>query len=217
MRTPTQAAALGAIGASDDELAQALALLRVAGQPAPEDLTLGEGDRLLLELHRALTGGDAEVELRCPACETLNVATLSPQTVPAAVPRCAWLGPGGGLRQPTYGDLLGLPADPEQAEAELLARCVVGAPSRPVLAEAFEIADDALSGPICIACVECGQPLQAPVDVQRLVLEGLQRCALTLDYELHVLASAYGWSLREIESLPDARRRHLVSLVAEGR
>jgi hypothetical protein len=67
VRTPSQAAALAAIAASGDELAQALALLRVAGCPQPESLTLGEGDRLLLALHRALTGADVEVALACPS------------------------------------------------------------------------------------------------------------------------------------------------------
>jgi hypothetical protein len=217
MRTPTQATALAAIGASDDELGQALALLRVAGCAEPEALTLGEGDRLLLALHRAITGEDLEVAVECDACETVSVVMLSPQTVPPHEPRCALLGPGAGLRQPTYGDLMRLPDDPGLAEAELLGRCSVGTPPRPPRSEQLELVDDALTGPVVVLCVECGQPIETAADVQRLVLESLQRCALTLDLELHLLASRYGWSLAEIESLPDDRRRRLANLVADGR
>lgn len=217
MRTPTQAAALAAIGASDDELGQALALLRIAGCADPEALTLGEGDRLLLALYHELTGSDLEVAVECSVCETVSVATLSPQTVPRHEPRCAWLGPAAGLRQPTYGDLLGLPGDPELAETELLARCSVGRAPRPPQSEELELVDDALTGPVVLACVECEQLLETAADVQRLVLENLQRCAVMLDFELHLLASTYGWSLAEIESLPDDRRQRLANLVAEGR
>jgi hypothetical protein len=217
VKTPTQAAALAAIGACDDELGQALALLRTAGCMEPEALTLGEGDRLLLALYHDLTGSDLEVVVECSACESVNVATLSPQTVPRHEPRCAWLGPAAGLRQPTYEDLLGLPGDPALAETELLARCSVGQPPRPPRSEQLELVDDALTGPVVLACVECGRRFEMAADIQRLVLENLQRCAVMLDLELHLLASAYGWSLAELESLPDDRRRRLAHLVAEGR
>jgi hypothetical protein len=217
MRAPSQAAAVAAIGASEDELGQALALLRAAGCAAPEALTLGEGDRLLLALHRALTGRDVEVAMRCTVCDTVSVATLTAQTVPEHEPRCAWLGPGAGLRQPTYGDLLALPGDPARAAAALLARCTIGTPPQPATAAHLDLVDDALTGPIVLACVECGQLLETVGDVQRLALEGLQRCALSIDVELHVLASTYGWSLAEIESLPDDRRRRLATLAADGR
>jgi hypothetical protein len=215
MRTPTQASALAAIAAPDDELGQVLALLRAAGVVEPETLTVGEGDRLLLALHRDLTGADVEVAVECSRCETVNVAALSPELVPPDRPRCAWLGPAVGLRQPTYADLLRLPADPSLAEAELLARCSLGTAKESPRSEQLEPVDDALTGPIALECVECGERLEVAADVQRLVLEGLQRCALTLDTELHVLASTYGWSLAEIESLPDDRRRRLARLAAD--
>lgn len=217
MRTPSQAVALSALGASDGELGQVLALLHAAGVDEPASMSVAAGDRRLLELHRALSGQDVEVAARCADCGTVSSATLVPSNLPDAVERSAPLGPGGGLRQPTYGDLRGLPADELEAEAELLRRCVVGAPTRPADPSALEAVDDALTGPIVFACVDCGASLAVAADAQQLVLAGLQRLAAELELEIHLIAQAYGWSLETIEALPDDRRRRLAGYVADGR
>ncbi len=207
----SDATALAALEAGGDEVGQALALLAAAGVAEPQKLTLGSGDRLLLEVHRALTGRDVELTVPCPACETVNVATLGPDSVPPERPRSAAL----GVRPPTYADLIGLPDDPETAELELLRRCTLGDPESPAAPRAFEAVDDSLAGPLELACVECGGALRLGVDVERVVLEGLQRHVGSFDLDVHDLAQAYGWSLAEIESLPDPRRRRLAILVRE--
>ena len=217
MSTPTQAAAIAALGSSDDELGQVLALLLEAGVEEPQAMSLAAGDRRLLELHRVLCGRDVEVAASCGVCGTISSVVLAPSTVPAAVPRSACLGPGGGLRQPTYGDLLELPGDEGEAMAELLRRCVVGDPPRAAEPGAFEAVDDALTGPIVLECVDCGATLRVAADAQRLVLEGLQLLAVDLELEIHLIACAYGWSLQAIEALPDDRRRRLAGHVADGR
>jgi hypothetical protein len=217
MGTPSGAAAIAALGSSADELGQVLALQRAAGVAEPERLTLAAGDRRLLALHRALTGRDPEVVAACGACDAVNAAVLSPGTVPPEAPRTARLGAGGGLREPTYADLLGLPADAEAAEAELLRRCTVGAPARPARPGDLDLVDDSLAGPLVLECVACGAVLEIALDVERLVLQGLQRHAAEVELEIHLLASAYGWSLAAIEALPDERRRRMARLVADGR
>jgi hypothetical protein len=217
LRSPNDAAAVAALGSSDHELGQVLALLRAAGVEEPERLSVATGDRGLLELHRDLTGRDVEVAVTCGACGTVNAAVLSRETVPEDAPRGRPLGRGGGLRSPTYADLLALPPDPTDAEEELLRRCSVGAPSRPARPADLEQIDDSLTGPILLECVECGKPLEAAVDIEQLVLVGLQRYALAVDHEVHLLAGAYGWSLDTIEALPDERRRRLARFVADGR
>jgi hypothetical protein len=95
-------------------------------------------------------------------------------------------------------------------------RCVVGAPSRPPREEDLEGIEDSLAGPVALACVECGAGLEVAADVQRLVLEALQRHAAAVEREVHLLARAYGWSLAAIEALPDERRRRFAELVADG-
>ncbi len=209
-------ALLAALDEAGSEVGQAVALLAAAGVEEPERLSLGEGDRRLLALCRAVTGADLEVVAVCPSCGELSAAVLSPEVVPPSGPRMAPLGAGGGLREPTYEDLLGLPADAGEAVDELLARCVVGAPARRPVADDLELVDDSLAGPILLACADCGEPLAVDVDVERAVLDRLARRAREADYEVHVLASAYHWSLGEIESLGDERRRTLAWLAAEA-
>jgi hypothetical protein len=129
----------------------------------------------------------------------------------------ALLGPAGGLREPTYGDLLGLPADEDEAADELLRRCTIGAPARRATAAELELVDDSLSGPVLLPCVQCGASIEVEVDVEQLVLERLQRHADGVDLEVHLLASTYHWELAAIEALPDDRRGRLARLVAEQR
>lgn len=199
-----------------DELSQALTLLRAAGVGEPEALTLGEGDRRLLALHREVTGHDVDISAACTSCGTLNVATLCERELDEAAPRCAALG-GGGVRPPTYADLQDLPGEAEAAVAELLRRCTVGEPARSANAGDVALVDDALTGPLELACVECGAATRLDVDLQRLVLERIVRWQRTIDVEVHLIASAYHWPLGEIEALEDERRSLLAGLIAEGR
>jgi hypothetical protein len=207
---------LAALDGPASEVEQVVALLGAAGCEQPEQLGVGEGDRRLLALHRTVTGMELEVLASCPACGELSSAQVVPEQMPPPSPRTALLGSGGGLREPTYADLLSLSAEPAQAAAELCSRCVVGSPGRPPLPEDLELVDDSLAGPLVVACSGCGQPVAVDLDVERAVLERLVRHAREIDREVHTLASAYHWSLVEIESLGDDRRRALAELVAEG-
>ena len=210
-------ALLAALDGAGNEVGQAVALLAASGVEHPERLALGDGDRALLGLCRTVTGHEVEVVAVCPACGELSEAQLGEGSVPAAAARVARLGCGGGLREPCYADLEGLPADPAAAVEELLARCVVGEPSRLPRPEDLELVDDSLAGPVVIACSDCGEPIAVDVDIERAVLERLERRAREVDREVHLLASSYHWSLAEIESLGERRRRTLAELAGEER
>src|SRR5881392_2784175 len=121
---------LGSLAGPPSEVAQVVALLAAAGFDEPDRLSIGEADRQLLSLYRSLSGEVLEILAACPACGELSAAEIDPDTVPPASPRMAVLGRGGGLREPMYGDLVDLPADPAQAAAELCLRCLVGSPER---------------------------------------------------------------------------------------
>lgn len=207
---------LASLAECDTELGQALAVLEQAGIENAAALPISQGDRMLLMFARQLTGRDVELVARCPRCELLNAVSLAPDHLPAATPRFAALG-RGGVREPTYGDLLDLPRDPADAVAELVARCTVGEPLRQPTAADLELVDDSLSGPIEVTCVGCDESISIDADVQQVALARLAECACELELDVHLLAGAYGWSLPEIEALPDARRRYLATLVSEGR
>jgi hypothetical protein len=209
------AAILAALDAGG-ELEQALAVLRAAGQPEPEALEVAAGDRLLLAALEQATGAGVELTARCPACGALSCAQVTAGSVPAVRPRNAVLG-GGGVRAPRYRDLAGLPADERQATDELLRRCVVGRPARAPVAADLERVDDALTGPVAMACSACGEPLAVDVDVQAAVLQLLVRAARAVEREIHLLAGAYHWTLAEIRGLPDAQRSALARLVEDER
>jgi hypothetical protein len=210
------ATVLGSLAEHETELEQVLGLLRAAGVDAPETLSLGAGDRRLLALHRALTGGDVELTVACGRCGEVNELTVASGALPELEPRVAPCGAGGGVREPTYADLAGLPESPEDAVDELLRRCTVGTPSRAPRAADLEAVDDSLAGPLVSACAECGSRIEAPLDLERVVLELLQRRLGRIDHEVHLLASAYHWSLDAIQRLPDDRRARYARLVAEA-
>lgn len=199
------------------ELGQVVAVLAAAGYD-PALIPVGEGDRLLLRLHRELAGHDIELALACPDCTTVNAVRLGPDTVPPAWPRSAVSGRHGGLRQPTYADLTALArlGDDATAGAELLRRCAVGTPARPPTEADFELIDDTLAGPLAFACAGCGAEVEEPIDLQSLVLRALLRLLDELDTDVHLLASAYGWELPAIERLPRMRRRRLAELASGG-
>jgi hypothetical protein len=209
------AAVLAGLSEDGGELMQVLAVLRGAGEDAPEALTVAAGDRRLLGLHRALTGRDVELLAVCGACGTENELSLA--SVPEEQPRVAVCGARGGLRAPTYGDLVALPADETAAVGELVRRCTVGSPSRAPEPEDLERVDDSLVGPLVSSCVECGAPLEVGLDVERVVLTALSEQRGRIDEEIHLLAAAYHWDLDTIERLPDERRNRLARLVAEDR
>lgn len=179
----------------------------------PSAVSIGTADRLVLAQAEALTGRPLELTATC-SCGAVNAAALAVADLPAATTTSRWLGPGTGLRAPTWDDLLALRA--EEAGVALLRRCTIGTPpSAPSAGDLAEL-DDALAGPVMTTCVDCGDPLELDVDLVTEALRRLVQVAATLDREVHLLASAYGWDLGTIEGLPRHRRQRLSRMVADA-
>lgn len=198
------------------EADQAVAVLRWLGHD-PLDMSLAVGDRLLLSLAEQLTGASIELTAPCPTCGEINVIEIAAASVADHWPVSRWLGPGRGLREPTYGDLQGLPTDPEQAVGVLAARCAVGPVEVGDAVAALDGLDDSLCGPIETDCIECAAPILVDADVQHLALRRLRLVTERVEWEIHMLASSYRWDLGTIRDLPDARRRRLAQLIEAER
>lgn len=130
---------------------------------------------------------------------------------------------GSRFRLPTGEDecaILGLA--PEEAEAVLLARCLVAdheadREESPIDGEAIQEAMAALGPAISLDvdawCSECGSYQAVPFDLQHYLLTALRQEQAQLALDIHWLASSYGWGLTEILGLSRSQRRRLVGLI----
>jgi hypothetical protein len=121
------------------------------------------------------------------------------------------------VRMPTTRDLAAIARAPDEASAvrTLLERLVDGdgasdsSPS-PVpldrLTRALDEADPCIDVAIDMTCPACAHLWNAPFDIVEFLWEEIEVRARRLLDEVHVLASAYGWTETEILRLSDARR-----------
>lgn len=191
----------------------------------PGGLTAGERDATLLHLRETLFGARIEGVVDCAACgEPLEVTTTTrsllaaaPDAVEgAAVSLDGW---EVHLRPATAADL----AAPDLSAAQLLAACVEEArhdgqavdvallPPEVVAAldEALAAADPLADLEFAATCPACGETSTAPFDIASFLWAEVDRFALELLREVHVLASAYGWTEDEILALGQRRRLYL--------
>ncbi|WP_367434048.1 T4 family baseplate hub assembly chaperone [Streptomyces celluloflavus] len=123
--------------------------------------------------------------------------------------------------------------DATDARRLLAARCVVSAVRGgrvataaevrrlpdPVLkrfAEAAEAADPGAELTLAIACPECGAATSAELDIAAYLWTELDAWAREVLLDVHLLASAYGWSEPEILALSPQRRRYYLELCADA-
>jgi hypothetical protein len=186
--------------ASEDEL-------RWFGVESGSELPVGAADRLLLAAHEQLLGRRLERTVSCARCGEWTTLPLGRADVGEHWPRSAWCGPGTGLREPSYRDVLAADGD----EDVLMARCRTGPGGT---ASDLDRIEGSLSGPLHSLCVGCGAELIDDVDVMNLVIDALGELRRTVDWEVHLLATTYGWELAAIDALPDERRARLAELAS---
>lgn len=241
VRAPAEARLLDAWerGAAASPARRALLLLALAlpgaGAAALAAHPVGRRDAHLFRLRRALFGDALACIAACPACgERLEFALSAAEVLEGSAPpegplRVARDGWEVEVRLPTTGDLLRVtegepPADPAAA---LLRRCVVSARRRGRAADAGalpaavrEAVDEELARAdagsqvrLSLACPACGHGWEAPFDIAAFLWRELDAWARRLTAEVHVLASRYGWSERQILSLGPRRRGRYLELV----
>jgi len=192
-------------------------------------LTVSDGDALLLLLRRAQGLDWLRANVDCTECgEPLEVAFSAgdylahnePET-PAgvvALEEPGWYGLDGtevSFRLPRVRDLVEL-AGSEDAEAELLRRCVrpaavSGRRLREVEA-AMEALAPSLSRELEAQCPSCGRDLLVELDVQLYCTAELRLLARSVFEDVHAIAASFHWPESEILALPRERRARYAEL-----
>ncbi|MDI3385029.1 hypothetical protein QIS99_02185 [Streptomyces sp. B-S-A8] len=239
----TQAADLLATweaGLGQDGFGRALLLHRTARPELAGDggahlaLPVGAREADLFALRRALFGDRMQVRLDCSACgEDLEfeldagefARSLAP--VESKVLRVAEDSWQVEFRPPTVADLAAAARRPDARRA-LLHACVTavvrdGEP-QPVdalpealerrVAEAAEAADPAADVNLTISCPDCATATRAELDIASYLWTELDAWARDVLLDVHLLATAYGWSEPQILALSPLRRRYYLELCA---
>lgn len=81
------------------------------------------------------------------------------------------------------------------------------------IAEAIELLDPLAEMRLEVTCPSCGTTLVAVLDAGEYLMQQAMSDQATFHAEVHLLASRYHWSEREILSLPVSKRRLYVGLI----
>ncbi|WP_155357273.1 hypothetical protein [Acrocarpospora macrocephala] len=185
--------------------------------------SLTERDAGLFDLRAELFGTEATGLASCPACGdelevTLDLSALRPGSAGPA-DRQAPEDQAVAARTPNSDDLLAAAEQPDEeaALAVLVARCVEpGAVPRQLARQALSARLAEVDIQLQLDCGSCGAAFQVPFDIAAFLLREVDAWARRLLRDVHVLASAYGWTERAILGM-DARRRHLyIDLIEAG-
>ena len=223
-------------GGGRSPLWQALLLLEAAHPETSAEalaaLPVGHRDGLLLDLRERVFGRHLESVAGCPRCGEwleLAVTTADLRQTPAAPGRPLAVDLGDysvTFRLPTTADLLALASDDADGalppERLLLARCLTRAerggervkaadlpgPVAEKVSEQMEAADPQANVTLALTCPACDHAWERIFDVGTFLWSELDAWARRVLGEVHVLASAYGWTEREVLGL-SARRRAL--------
>jgi hypothetical protein len=206
-------------------------LTAVAG--AVDDLPVGDGEALLLEIRRAALGETISATVTCPAEECQGVVDISfaigdylahhrPRRVPHVRGDAApWLVERSGIafRLPTLRDQVDV-SGAREGDRDLLLRCLrapADAATQRKVQTIMERMAPTLSDYVGGACPMCGTRIEVYFDVEQFVLRELRDAASFLHEEIHLIASRYGWSEADIVALPRGRRTaYATHIRAEG-
>jgi hypothetical protein len=207
-------------------LDRALLMLGSAHPDAPyeslADWTLGDRNRSIAELRAACFGPGIHGWVACPHCgdrlefetDWRAVAGASGEPV-----RDRQIVVGArAFRLPTSRDLarIATESDPHVASIRLVENCRLG-PHEPAawserefeeIGERMAQADPLAETRLTLACPSCSHAWEETIDVAAFAWEEIEARAKRILFEIHRLASAYGWAEAQILAL-SARRRAL--------
>lgn len=190
------------------------------------DWSLGRRNRALFELHASWFDPRLRGWSACPRCGEKVEFDIDSGLVTAATPTNnpsdGVMIRGGRYRLPTSRDLAEvLSGDRGTVAVRLLDRCrvsdgSVGEWNEVAVHEAEEIlaaADPLAETQLALYCPSCTHQWNDVLDIGSFVWAEIESRARRLLFEVHTLASAYGWSERETLALSAARRASYMRMV----
>ena len=198
------------------------------------DLPLGEISASLLRLRAATFGARIHAHADCERCaQRLELNFATHQLLQPAPSAHEAVVAGMRVRLPCLRDLAAIAheRDADRAARALLARCMLNVPADATdaadaadatelpseivreIEDALEAADPNADLAFDLHCEACGHTGTAQLDAGELLWDELDARARSLLGEVHLLASAYGWSEAEVLALSPARRAAYLSMV----
>lgn len=220
-------------------------LRRAVGFPDRPDpdvfgaLAVGDREALLWHVRGVTAGALIDATVSCATCQAKASVTLAvsdllhsryPRWSPTFFEHVA--GHDVEFRLPTGDDQLWLVREgvssPTEAAEALLRTCVVaidGEPARPSpltqvaegVSEHMAVLDPQAEALLSTICPDCGAAVQATLDATAFLSEEIVRRGRAVLADVHVLASAYGWSEPDVLALSPARRQLYLDLIEADR
>ena len=195
------------------------------------DWPLGRRNRTLAELRRACFGARLRGRTTCPHCaEPIEFELDSGKLIEAPAAEIEAVSVDGEkFRLPTSRILASImdERDPETAASRLCDRCRIGDDRRegdgPTfsaedverIGEAMALADPMAEIAFDFDCPACGAAFREELDLAAFFWREIEVEAKRLLFEVHTLASAYGWREHEVLALSAARRAYYIERTLE--
>jgi hypothetical protein len=195
------------------------------------DWPLGRRNRALAELHCSCFGPMIQGWISCTRCgeklefELDGRALTSEEADGEDESREPIVVRGLSFRLPTSRDLAraARETDPRSAAIRLLDICRLDAGEPPdwteqdleEVGQRMTLADPLADTRLTVQCPSCGQHSDETLDIVTFLWVEIEGRAKRLLFEIHAIASAYGWTEKEILSLSDSRRALYLEMVQQ--
>jgi len=210
---------------------RALALLRAACPEARAEelaaLCVGERDARLLTLREWFFGSHLDVRTECPSCgervqASFELDNVRTRAADGLTSRVVLEDHETAFRLPDSTDLAAIESCQDAASARrlLLERCVLTEAQNlneqavAEIVKRMNALDPQASIRLAMGCPACQNRWSALFDIATFFWQEIHVWARRMLREVHTLASAYGWSERDILSMSAARRSMYLDLVA---
>lgn len=193
------------------------------------DWPLGRKNRALIKLHCACFDPCIQAWAGCSRCGEKMEFELEAEALAGKYVDEDSGGPevitvkGHSFRVPSSRDLAqaAREREPQAAAICLVERCRVGGGEPPVwleddieeVGEAMAAADPLAEIPVSLCCPGCGSEWAENLELATFLWAEIDARVKHLLWEIHTLASAYGWSEQAILALSAARRKLYIEMV----